>query len=166
MGSHTYSASGDKQLYHENVQILNNTVTNTYNAAIRILNWKNCVIKGNTFTNTQGLSDGRKIDNGDAILYAAVFVKGAVNPTLTQNKFNKVKFFPIVVDVKTEANTPGAIKAGYPDTLCNLSEKNYADMADNTFQNIEENYRYILTRDTEMQPTTDAEQREIKVKNN
>lgn len=164
VGSHTYSASGDKQLYHENVQILNNTVTNTYNAAIRILNWKNCVIKGNTFTDTQSLSDGRKNDNGDAILYAAVFVKGAVNPTLTQNKFNKVKFFPIVVDVKTEANTPGAIKAGYPDTLCNLSEKNYADMADNTFQNIEENYRYILIRDTEMQPTTDAEQREIKVK--
>lgn len=38
IGSHTYSANGQTQLYHENVRILNNTFDGTYNAAIRALN--------------------------------------------------------------------------------------------------------------------------------
>lgn len=161
VGSHTFSASGDKQLYHENVQILNNTVTNTYNAAIRVLNWKNCIIKGNTFKNTQEMSDGRKNENGSEILYPTVILKGTVNPTVTQNTINTVKFFPIVVDLETAANTPGAVKAGYPDSICSISDKNYTDMEKNTFQNIDEEYRFILVRKDEMQPTVDAKQREI-----
>ncbi len=49
IGSHTYSANGQTQLYHENVRILNNTFDGTYNAAIRALNWKDTVISGNSF---------------------------------------------------------------------------------------------------------------------
>lgn len=49
IGSHTYSANGQTQLYHENVRILNNTFDGTYNAAIRVLNWKDTIISGNSF---------------------------------------------------------------------------------------------------------------------
>lgn len=144
VGGHTYSASGGKQLYHENVQILNNTVENTYNSAVRVMNWRNCIIKGNTFKNIQTLTDGRKHENGKAILYPAVMLKGAVNPTVTLNTFQSVKFYPIIVDMETSATTPGAIAAGYPVSVCSISEKNYKDMDANTFKNIEEGYSYVF----------------------
>ena len=164
VGSHTYSASGNNQLYHDNVQILNNIVENTYNSAVRALNWKNCIIRGNTFKNIQSLSDGRKNESGSPVLYPAVSLKGVLNPTVTQNTINSVKFFPVIIDMETAPTTPGAVKAGYPDSISSVSEKNYTDMQINTFQNIEENYRYVLTRETEMQSLSAALYREITVK--
>jgi hypothetical protein len=163
VGSHTYSASGKNLLYHDGVQILNNTVDGTYNSAIRALNWKNCIIKGNTFANIQALSDGRKNADGSAVLYPAVSLKGVQNPTVTQNTISKVKFFPIVIDIVTTPVTAAAIAEGYPDTVCSVSEKNYSDMQKNTFKNIEKTYRFLLIRDTDSQALADALQRTIEV---
>ena len=54
IGTHKYSVSAldnTTQVYHTNVQILNNTISNTLGYAIRSINWKDCVIKGNTIKN-------------------------------------------------------------------------------------------------------------------
>jgi hypothetical protein len=164
VGTHTYSASGEKLLYHDNVQILNNTVDKTYNSAIRALNWKNCIVKGNTFTHIQSLSDGRKNESGSTVLYPAVSLKGVLNPTVTQNTISDVKFFPIVIDLITTPSTSSCVAAGYPNTVCSITDKNYSDMQNNTFKNIDSYYRFLLTRDTDSQAAADAEQRAIEVK--
>lgn len=157
VGTHTYSASGDKLLYHEGVQILNNHVENTYNAAFRVLNWKNCTIQGNTLKNIQSLSDGRTNENGTPILYPAIMLKGVLNPEISKNSMDGVKFYPIVADIRTSPSTPASVSAGYPDTISQISEENYASMRDNTFQNIASGYCYILTRENEMQSPSEAE---------
>ena len=72
IGSHTYSANGQTQLYHENVRILNNTFDGTYNAAIRALNWKDTVISGNSFLRLQALEDGVLNANGNQTKYVAL----------------------------------------------------------------------------------------------
>jgi hypothetical protein len=128
------------------------------------LNWKDCVIKGNTFSNIQSLSDGRKSEKDNPVLYPAISLKGIVNPTIIQNTISSVQFFPILIDRVTAPTTQATASAGYPDTVSVLSEQNYADMQNNTFKNIEELYRFILIRDTETQAIADAERREIEVK--
>ena len=76
IGTHKYSVSAldnTTQVYHTNVQILNNTISNTLGYAIRSINWKDCVIKGNTIKN---------VGKGEE---TAIFMSGTVNPTITEN---------------------------------------------------------------------------------
>jgi hypothetical protein len=76
IGTHKYSVGK----YHENVQILNNTITNTTSDAIRILNWTNPIIKYNVIKMVAG-------GNGT---YRAVLASGVSNPTITGNTFSDV----------------------------------------------------------------------------
>ena len=125
IGTHKYSVSpldGTTQLYHTNVQILNNTITNTHNYAIRTINWKDCIIKGNTINN---------VNNGDTV---AILMSGAVNPTITENTINKA-LRPITLNSTDNADSALADKA-YPATHTILDSeestgKNISDMLNN-----------------------------------
>lgn len=130
VGSHTYSVSTmGQQIYHENVTIQNCKVNQTYNAAVRIWNWRNAVIKNNTFLGVQGLEDNKGYN------YSCILVRGAVNPTITGNTFSKGgtrQYYAVVIRMQTSAEVEGAINAGYADTLCEISEQNRIDLKNNT----------------------------------
>lgn len=130
VGSHTYSVSTTgQQIYHENVTIQNCKVNQTYNAAVRIWNWRNAIIKNNTFLGIQGLQDNKGYN------YTCVLVRGAVNPTITGNTFSKggtKKYYAIAIRMQSSAEVQGAINAGYADTFCEITEQNRLDMKKNT----------------------------------
>ena len=159
VGSHTYSANGNTQLYHQNVQILNNTFDGTYNAAIRALNWKDTVIKGNTFMRIQALSDGNLNANGNQTRYVALLLRGVVNPTVTGNFFEDCGYYPIRVVMQVSAAVAGAIKAGYGDTICQISDANWAAMQANQLTNVASKYSYIVVRANEDQADSAAEKK-------
>lgn len=159
IGSHTYSANGSVQLYHQNVQILDNTFDGTYNAAIRALNWKDTVIRGNTFMRIQALEDGKLNANGNQTKYVALLLRGVVNPTVTGNIFEDCGYYPIRVVMQTPAAVAGAIKAGYGDTISSVSEENWAAMASNTLNNIKSKYQYVVVRSHDDQTDTEAEKK-------
>lgn len=139
VGSHTYSVNAlNQQIYHENVTIQNCKTNQTYNAAVRIMNWRNAVIKNNSFLGVQGLEDNK--GNG----YACILVKGAVNPTITNNTFSKGgtrQTCAVRIDMRTSASVEAAVNAGYADTICEISEQNFADLKNNTV--LEGCYKYF-----------------------
>lgn len=162
VGSHTYSANGSQLLYHENVQVTGNVIDNTYNAAVRALNWKNCVIRDNIFKNTQSLEDGKLNDKGNQTRYVAVFLRGVINPLVTKNTFDTLHYYPIRVTLTCEATTDEAVKAGYPDTVCSISEDNWKMMEDNNVFNIsDEKYQYIVIRENENSTDSKSDKRPI-----
>ncbi len=144
VGSHTYSVAMNDvntQVYHENITIQNCKVSQTYNAGIRMLNWRNAVINNNEFLGIQGLEDNKGYN------YTCILVKGAVNPTITKNTFEKAgmkKNYAVVIYEKTQPATDGAIAAGYVDTYSVLSEENRAALRDNTVKGL--CYKRFLTK--------------------
>lgn len=159
IGSHTYSANGQTQLYHENVKILNNTFDGTYNAAIRALNWRNTVIQGNSFLRIQALSDGVLNSNGNQTKYVAVLLRGVVNPTVTANVFEDCGYYPIRVVMRDSASVAGAVKAGYGDTISNVTEANWLSMQKNTLTNVAKKYQYIIVRENNDQADSEAQKK-------
>lgn len=73
IGTHKYS--GGK--YHENIQILNNTIEDTDSDAIRILNWKTPTITGNTIKN---VNSGKGTER-------AILASGVIHPVFRDNTF-------------------------------------------------------------------------------
>lgn len=130
VGSHTYSVStAGQQIYHENVTIQNCKTNQTYNAAVRIWNWRNAVIKDNTFLGIQGLEDNKGYN------YTCVLVRGAINPTITGNTFTKggtKKYYAVVIRMLSSAEVEAAVNAGYADTMCEISPQNLVDLKNNT----------------------------------
>lgn len=143
-GSHTYSVAMNDvntQVYHENITFQNCKISQTYNAGIRMLNWRNAVIKDNQFLGIQGLEDNKNYN------YTCVLVKGAVNPTITGNTFEKAgskKNYAVVIYEKTSATVAGAVAAGYADTYSVLSEENRAALRENTVKGL--CYKRFLTK--------------------
>ncbi len=76
IGTHKYSEGR----YHENIKILNNTIENTTSDAIRIINWKNPVITGNSITNVN-MGQGTE---------RAILASGIHHATITGNYFTDV----------------------------------------------------------------------------
>lgn len=76
IGTHKYS----QNKLHTNVQILNNTITNCDLDAIRVMNWKEPIIKGNTITNVGNKKSGLR----------AILMSGVINPQVSGNVFKKV----------------------------------------------------------------------------
>lgn len=130
VGSHTYSVStSNQQIYHENVTIQGCTVNQTYNAAVRMMNWRNAVIKDNVFSGIQALQDNK------GYKYVCILAKGVVNPTIKGNVFSKggtKKNCAIRIDMKSSADIQAAIDAGYADSYSQLTEQNLIDLRDNT----------------------------------
>lgn len=74
IGTHKYSEGK----FHENIQILNNTIENTDSDAIRIMNWIRPVIKGNTIKNVGTGTNGTD---------RAILASGMTHPIITENTF-------------------------------------------------------------------------------
>lgn len=140
IGTHKYSVSpldGTTQLYHTNIQILNNTITNTHSYAIRSINWKDCVIKGNTIKN---------VNNGDTV---AILMSGTVNPTITENTIDTA-LRPLALN--TTSNTDSSLPdKAYPATHTILDSeeatgKNISDMLNNMLIDIkgDTEFRYYV----------------------
>lgn len=140
VGSHTYSAEGKNQLYHENVQIYGNVFNGTYNSAVRALNWKDSLIRNNTFKNIQELDDGKNM------IYPAVYLRGVVNPVITENIFDGCQYYPISIVRVTGAATNASMFAQYPNTICEISDANWETMKDNTLNNMEQSMCRIVIR--------------------
>ncbi len=76
IGTHKYS----ENKLHENVQILNNVISNCDQDAIRVMNWNKPVIKGNTISNVADKKAGLR----------AILVSGVIDPQISENVFTKV----------------------------------------------------------------------------
>lgn len=139
IGSHTYSVTtSNQQVYHENVTIQNCKVNQTYNAAVRMWNWRNAVIKDNQFLGIQGLDDNKGYG------YTCILAKGVVNPTITGNTFSKGgtrKNCAVRIDMRSSASVAAAVSAGYADSYSQLSEQNFMDLKKNTV--LEGCYKYF-----------------------
>lgn len=117
IGTHKYS----DQSYHDNVQIINNTIDGTSSDAIRIINWSNTVIKGNRISNVHGANN------------RALLISGAINPTITDNYFVNV---PRPIQLMPWKNTDaGSI---YPITYNQVSPDNISQMLQNHLTNVGE----------------------------
>ena len=88
IGTHKYSqhqtdgkyVSGKGQVYHTNIVIRNNIITNMRSDAIRVLNWKNSQIINNY------ISDITK----NSMNYRAILVSGAINLKIKYNRFENM----------------------------------------------------------------------------
>ncbi len=76
IGTHKYS----ENKLHENVQIINSTVSNCDQDAIRVMNWDKPVIKGNTISNVADKKAGMR----------AILISGVVEPQISENVFKRV----------------------------------------------------------------------------
>ncbi len=76
IGTHKYS----ENMLHENIQILNNDISNCDLDAIRVMNWDKPIIKGNTITNVADKKTGLR----------AILISGVIDPQISENVFTKV----------------------------------------------------------------------------
>ncbi|HWT27564.1 MAG TPA: right-handed parallel beta-helix repeat-containing protein [Mobilitalea sp.] len=121
IGTHKYS--GGK--YHENVQIINNKISNLDSDAIRILNWKNPVIKGNDIRKVSGKTGNNR----------AVLASGVINPTITGNTFSNA---PRPIQIMPWKNSGGGSQ--YAITYNQVSSTNINLMLKNHLINVGETF--------------------------
>lgn len=118
IGTHKYSASGSKQIYHKNMVIRGNTITNMkWDAPVRVINWQDSILENNTVTTVKqpGKSDTR-----------GFLVSGAVNVSIRNNRFTSMGR-PIQC-IAWKNSGPGS---QYPITYNALTDENLADLATN-----------------------------------
>ena len=114
IGTHKYT----ENVYHKNVQILNNTITDCDKDPIRVLNWESPIIYGNTIGNIEsGLGSLR-----------AVLMSGAIYPSITNNTF---QFVERPIEIKPWKNTNYG--ANYAPTGNNVPPEYLNAMLNNTF---------------------------------
>ncbi|WLV23805.1 right-handed parallel beta-helix repeat-containing protein [Aciduricibacillus chroicocephali] len=127
IGTHKYS--GDK--YHDRVTIKDNTIRNTRQDAIRLMNWSNAVIENNL------IKDVTRGPNND---YRGILASGAINPTIRNNTFQNTarpaQFFP------WKNSGPGS---EYSVTYNKLNKANIEAFETNIVRNNTENFIRINT---------------------
>lgn len=121
IGTHKYS--GDK--YHENVNIIDNIISNTSSDAIRIINWSKPVIKGNKISM---VSDGGNSKR-------AIYVSGVKRPVITKNIFEDVAK---PIRISPWKNSDGGSQ--YDITYNEVNYEDFLLMQDNTLIRVQENY--------------------------
>lgn len=119
IGTHKYTEGK----YHENIQIIDNTIKNMSSDAIRVLNWSNPVIKGNTIDTVTGEGD------------RAILMSGVKNPMVTENVFKNLAR-PIQIMPWKNSDT-GSI---YAPTYNEVSQENIQTMLKNTLINVGESF--------------------------
>lgn len=123
IGTHKYSAKGTKQIYHETIVLDHNQIENMlWDAPIRIMNWKNSVVKNNVI---KGVRQSGKSDT------RGILVSGADNVSIWGN-YIKDSGRPIQC-IAWKNNGPGS---QYPITYNHLTKKNKSDLANNTASNM------------------------------
>lgn len=76
IGTHKYS----QNKLHTNVKIINNKMISNDQDAIRVMNWEEPIIKGNTITNVGDKKAGLR----------AILISGVINPQISGNVFEEV----------------------------------------------------------------------------
>ena len=80
------------QMYHTGISVLQNSFFNITTYGVRLMNWKNAVIRDNSFEETAGFIAGATVydEEGNATLpkLIGVYINGAVNPIVTGNYFS------------------------------------------------------------------------------
>ena len=121
VGTHKYSEGK----YHDGIVIKNNYIEKTRNDAIRVLNWSNAVITGNTIKNVAS-KKGK---------YRGILISGAVNPTIKQNTIihtaRPMQFMP------WKNSGPGS---EYEVTYNELTAQNLLDLYTNYVEDVVENF--------------------------
>ncbi len=118
IGTHKYSANGNNQVYHKNIQITNCSINDMlWDAPIRVMNWQDSVIRNVTVNGVKqkGKSDTR-----------GILVSGAVNISIAENTFISMGRPVQCIAWKNE----GA-GSSYPITYNSFTDENLADMATN-----------------------------------
>lgn len=121
IGTHKYS--GGK--YHENINIIDNVISNTTSDAIRVLNWSKPVIRGNKIS---------KVADGGSNL-RAILVSGVIRPVITKNTFEDVARPIQIMPWKNEG--PGS---QYDITYNDVTYNDIELMKDNTLIRVTENF--------------------------
>ncbi|MBH1940447.1 right-handed parallel beta-helix repeat-containing protein [Mobilitalea sibirica] len=119
IGSSKYSE--DK--YHKKIIITGNSIAETDSHAIRIMNWEECEIKNNTFTDIKNKTGSLK----------AVLLSGVKNPTITQNEF--INCDRAIQIMPWKNNNKGS---SYAVTYNQISEEDKAAMLLNTLTDMGE----------------------------
>ena len=80
------------QMYHTGINILRNSFFNITTYGVRLMNWKNAVVRDNSFEETEGFITGATVydEEGNATLpkLIGIYINGAVNPIVTGNYFS------------------------------------------------------------------------------
>lgn len=123
-GIDTHRFSPDK--YHTNMQVLNCTFRNCAQSPIMMENWKDAVIKGNTFDTVSGWNSG----NIQSEKFGIFMKGGVIDPIISDNTFNNV-YMPFYA--KGYHKEPaGDIAAKYPATYSSFSDASIESMKHNT----------------------------------
>lgn len=127
VGTHLYSEGQ----YHENVVIRNNDMQQTRREAIRVLNWKKCIIENNSISDiADNPNDGQQ--------NRALFISGSIYPTIRLNTIRNVsrpmQFCPFK-----------DTHSGYNATYNTLSQANKVDAVNNNFFDIVEPFIRVNT---------------------
>ena len=114
-------------MMHSNITIKNNVISNMYNdGAIRVMNWKDCIISNNTITSINNLSNPSKQSTSRAIL-----LSGTNNVKITKNYIaNCGRAFQYIA----WKNTGGG--SSYPIIKDKLSSQNKSDLQNNWVVNL------------------------------
>lgn len=136
IGTHKYS--GGK--YHENINIIDNIISNTRSDAIRIINWSKPVIKGNKISMVNGGGGNDR----------AILASGVIRPVITLNIFEDLAR-PIQI-MPWKNNGAGS---QYDITYNDVTYDDFRLMQENTLIRVSENFiRYnktynVFDRDTD-----------------
>ncbi len=112
--------------YHTDITVQDNTFSEIASSAVRILNWKDCSVTNNCFTDLRNEEGNLK----------AVLISGAINPTVTNNEFIRTDR---AIQIMPWKNTNNGKE--YKVTYNTLSKANVADMKNNTLKEMGE---YII----------------------
>lgn len=124
IGTHKYSEGK----YHENIQIINNKISNTTSDAIRIMNWTKPVITGNEIVNVGGGSGTLR----------AILASGLSSPRITDNTFSNVARG---IQIMPWKNNGGG--GEYPITYNSISNDELSLMLKNTLIRVGEKFLRI-----------------------
>ncbi len=80
------------QMYHTGINVLRNSFFNITTYGVRLMNWKNAVVRDNSFEETAGFITGATVydEEGNATVpkLIGIYINGAVNPIVTGNYFS------------------------------------------------------------------------------
>ncbi len=136
---------GDK--YHTGFSITDSKITNISDDAIRVINWKDFKITGNEI-NTVGT--GGTTEGPTKNLKRAIYLAGAVNPTVTGNHLINV---PRGIEFNIYTNTDEKLK-GYAATTNSFTAAQLKAMLDTNI--LENNREYVIREYTAQDSDTGA----------
>lgn len=127
VGTHAYSEGK----LHTHIKIMGNVIKETRSDAIRVMNWKDSEISGNTISHVPLFALGRKT--------YGIIASGADNLSVKNNIFKNLNGPAMFVDY-SNPNTSGVYKPIYNK----ISEKNIKDFETNKYENTQLDFPHIV----------------------